>query len=107
YRGTYPIGCTAGSLSAANYYFVSGGTALLTLEEPAAGYAVIGADGSIWSLGPAPFTSPVLTTYFGSMAGHRLNAPVVGAAFTPVHDGYWLAAADGGIFTFGSAPFDG
>ncbi len=107
YRGTYPIGCSAGSLSSANYYFVSGGTAVLTLFAAASGYAVIGADGSIWALGPAPFTSPVLTTYFGSMAGHRLNAPVVGAAFTPVHDGYWLVAADGGIFSFGSAPFLG
>ncbi len=107
YQGTYPIGCTAGTLSAANYYFVSGGTAVLTLEAAPSGYAVIGADGSIWSLGPAPFTSPVLTTYFGSMAGHRLNAPVIGAAFTPVHDGYWLVAADGGIFSFGSAPFAG
>jgi alpha-tubulin suppressor-like RCC1 family protein len=107
YRGTYPIGCSSGTLAAANYYFVSGGTAVLTLLAPASGYAVVGADGSIWALGPAPFTSPVLSTYFGSMGGHHLNAPVVGAAFTPLHDGYWLVATDGGIFSFGAATFLG
>ena len=44
---------------------------------------------------------------FGSLAGKRLNQPIVGMAATPTGNGYWLAAADGGIFAFGDAPFDG
>jgi SpoIID/LytB domain protein len=47
------------------------------------------------------------TGFLGSMAGHRLNAPVLGLAATPAGDGYWLVAADGGIFSFGSARFWG
>ncbi len=46
-------------------------------------------------------------TYFGSMGGSHLNAPVVGMAATPDGQGYWLAASDGGIFSFGDAKFDG
>jgi hypothetical protein len=44
---------------------------------------------------------------YGSMAGQRLDAPMV--AITPTEDdgGYWLAAADGGVFAFGDAGFLG
>ncbi len=44
---------------------------------------------------------------FGSMAGHRLNAPIIALAPTPSGNGYWLLGADGGIFTFGDARFYG
>ena len=40
---------------------------------------------------------------FGSMAGTRLAAPVVGMAGTPDGQGYWMVAADGGVFAFGDA----
>jgi hypothetical protein len=43
----------------------------------------------------------------GSMAGQRLNRPVVGMERTASADGYWLVATDGGIFSFGDAVFHG
>jgi len=49
---------------------------------------------------PVPFGD---AGFFGSMAGARLNAPVVGMASTPDAKGYWLVAADGGVFSFGDA----
>jgi subtilase family serine protease len=39
-------------------------------------------------------------TYFGSLGGTHLNAPIVGMASTPDGHGYWLVASDGGIFSF-------
>ncbi len=106
-RGAYPITCGVGSLSAADYTIVAGPPGVLTVLAPESGYAVIGADGSIWNLGPQPAATGALTSFYGSMAGHHLNAAVVGASFTPRHDGYWMVATDGGIFSFGAAPFDG
>jgi peptidoglycan/xylan/chitin deacetylase (PgdA/CDA1 family) len=44
---------------------------------------------------------------YGSVAGMKLVAPVVGMAATPSGNGYWLVAADGGIFAFGDAGFHG
>jgi hypothetical protein len=66
----------------------------------------VASDGGIFSFGNASF--------YGSMGGIRLNAPVVGMAvrvlkvdsFTPVAVGYWEVASDGRIFSFG-APFYG
>ena len=57
-------------------------------------------------------------TFYGSMGGTHLNAPIVGVAMTPAAGGppgtpgtnglgYWLVASDGGIFTFGDAGFFG
>ena len=43
----------------------------------------------------------------GSMAGKRLNKPIVGMAATPSGAGYWLVATDGGIFSFGDARYYG
>ena len=40
---------------------------------------------------------------YGSLAGVRLDAPVVGMASTPSGKGYWMVGADGGIFPFGDA----
>jgi hypothetical protein len=39
-------------------------------------------------------------TYFGSLGGTHLNAPIVGMASTPDGHRYWLVASDGGIFSF-------
>ncbi|MGB9183093.1 MAG: hypothetical protein WCB67_03435 [Solirubrobacteraceae bacterium] len=60
---------------------------------------LVGSDGSIQSFDGAPL--------FGSAAGQRLNAPIVGMAATPDGKGYWLVGGDGGIFTFGDAGFHG
>ena len=105
--GSYPISCGVGSLLAGNYTFVAAGSATLNLVAGPSGYAVIGSDGSVWALGPARAGSAPAPAFFGSMGGHPLNAPVVGAAFTPLHNGYWLVASDGGIFAFGNANFEG
>ena len=63
------------------------------------GYWLVASDGGVFSFGDA--------TFYGSMGGTPLNAPVTSMAATPSGNGYWLVAADGGIFTFGDAPFDG
>jgi hypothetical protein len=43
----------------------------------------------------------------GSMAGKRLNKPIVGMAATPSGAGYRMVATDGGIFSFGDARYYG
>ena len=48
------------------------------------GYLLVAADGGIFNFGAA--------TFFGSMGGSHLNAPIVGTASTPDGKGYW----DGG-----------
>jgi alpha-tubulin suppressor-like RCC1 family protein len=106
-RGTYSITCAVGTLRAANYVFVAGPPGTLTLVGPSTGYAVLGSDGSITPMGPGPTVDGVQGSFFGSMAGQPLDAPVVGAAYTPFHDGYWMVASDGGIFAFGAARFEG
>ena len=63
------------------------------------GYWEVGTDGGIYALGGASF--------YGSMGGHALNAPIVGIAATPDSGGYWEAASDGGIFAFGDAAYFG
>jgi hypothetical protein len=68
---------------------------------PDGGYWEVASDGGVFSFGNA--------TFYGSMGGTRLNAPVVGMATTEYgpHQGYWLVARDGGIFAFGNAGFYG
>lgn len=63
------------------------------------GVWMAGADGGVFTLGPAGF--------YGSTGATPLHAPVVGMAIAPGQDGYWLVAADGGVFAFGDAPFAG
>ncbi len=68
------------------------------------GYWEVAADGGVFSFGSH--------TFFGSMGGTVLNAPVVGIAPTPVAGsvggkGYWLVASDGGVFSYGDASFYG
>jgi subtilisin family serine protease len=60
------------------------------------GYALVGADGSVYSSGVA--------AYEGSMSHRHLAAPIVGAAEDPDGLGYWLAASDGGVFSFHFGP---
>ncbi|HEY5110200.1 MAG TPA: MBG domain-containing protein, partial [Acidimicrobiales bacterium] len=107
FQGSYDITCTPGTLHAANYTFVAGPPAALALVGPSSGYAVFGADGSIWPMGSVPSAHGTTNAFFGSMTGKPLVAPVVGAAYTPLHDGYWMVASDGGIFAFGAASFEG
>jgi uncharacterized membrane protein YgdD (TMEM256/DUF423 family) len=63
------------------------------------GYWLVASDGGVFTFGDAGF--------FGSLAGHRLNAPIVGLVPTPDDQGYWLVGADGGVFSFGDASFYG
>ncbi|MCZ7525965.1 MAG: hypothetical protein M5U14_06000 [Acidimicrobiia bacterium] len=63
------------------------------------GYRLVGPDGGVFDFGEASFT--------GSLAGTRLNGPVVAAAGSPTGRGYWLVGADGGVFAFGDAGFFG
>ena len=71
-RGTYPITCTAGTLTAADYSFAPGPPAVLSLSGASGGYAVVGSDGSLTAEGsPSP-------GFHGDMAGTHLDAPVVG-----------------------------
>jgi hypothetical protein len=44
---------------------------------------------------------------FGSLAGKRLEAPVVAIAASPGGEGYWEVTADGRVANFGSAPWYG
>jgi hypothetical protein len=73
-----------------------------TTTQPAQstqGYSLVGEDGSLYAFGNAK--------NLGDMKGTKLNAPIIGVAYTPGGSGYWLVAKDGGIFTFGDADFYG
>jgi hypothetical protein len=63
------------------------------------GYWTVTARGTINTFGDAHS--------YGSLAGERLNRPIVGMAASPTGHGYWLAATDGGVFGFGDAHFHG
>jgi uncharacterized delta-60 repeat protein len=63
------------------------------------GYQLLRGDGGTSAFGGAPAC--------GSVAGVRLNRPIVGMAADPVAPGNWTAATDGGVFTFGAARFFG
>ncbi|MGO9334766.1 MAG: hypothetical protein ACLQCU_12090, partial [Acidimicrobiales bacterium] len=45
----------------------------------------------------------VLSHSYGSIAGSKLSAPLVGIADTPDGKGYWLVSSDGTIHPFGAA----
>ncbi|HWD23937.1 MAG TPA: hypothetical protein VG368_00590, partial [Acidimicrobiales bacterium] len=70
-----------------------------TLATGGQPYYLFESDGVIFSCGGAPL--------YGSMAGAKVDAPVIGGAATSSGSGYWLATADGGIHPFGSAGFFG
>jgi len=63
------------------------------------GYWVVAADGGVFAFGGAG--------YYGSAAGTKLNAPIVGLVPTADGKGYWLVGADGGVFAYGDATFSG
>jgi SpoIID/LytB domain protein len=63
------------------------------------GYWVVDTRGGVYHFGSAPS--------YGSMAGFKLAAPVIGMAPTGDGNGYWLVGGDGGIFSFGDAHFYG
>ncbi len=60
------------------------------------GYWVVASDGGVAAFEGASF--------YGSMGGKTLNAPMVDLVPTPDRAGYWLIGADGGLFAFGAAP---
>src|SRR5437899_1834126 len=64
--------------------------------EAAAGgtYWLASADGKLYRFGAPDF---------GSLAGTRLNQPVVCMTSTATGGGYWMVARDGGVFAFGDA----
>ncbi len=66
---------------------------------PSGGYWEVASDGGVFTFGNASF--------YGSMGGRALTAPVVGVAATPDGRGYWEVASDGGVFAFGDASFYG
>jgi hypothetical protein len=45
--------------------------------------------------------------FFGSAAGLRLAAPLVGIVGSPDGHGYWLFGRDGGVLAYGDAPYLG
>ena len=104
-----PPGATAGSLSGPTTSPTgspSGGgaggapsTVDVVSTPDGGGYWLAASDGAVFSYGDA--------TFFGSMGGQSLNAPIVGMAVTPDGRGYWLVASDGGIFSYGDATFFG
>jgi uncharacterized delta-60 repeat protein len=73
--------------------------AAMRAADGCAGYWVATRDGGVYAFGAAES--------YGSLAGHRLSAPIVAMATTPDSRGYWMLGADGGIFTFGDAAFYG
>ena len=111
---TAPAGCTGspvcvgdiGSVSAFGVGVATGAGSgvVYGLAEPVVGVAaapvgawLVASDGGVFAMGGA--------TFYGSMGGQRLNAPVVGIVATPDGQGYWEVAADGGVFAFGDAAF--
>ena len=102
---TFNIGFTPAQVSTIDYFHPSqAGQAALAAETWSSswwpsGYLLTGSDGGVFAYGDAPF--------WGSAAGMRLDAPVVGMATRTDRSGYWLAAADGGVFAYGNAAFVG
>ncbi|HXA31009.1 MAG TPA: right-handed parallel beta-helix repeat-containing protein [Acidimicrobiales bacterium] len=66
-----------------------------TQPAPGLGYWMTASDGGVFTFGQASF--------WGSLGGQSLNAPVVGLAQTRDQGGYVLAGADGSVSSFGDA----
>jgi subtilisin family serine protease len=71
----------------------------LSSTATGSGYWLFTTAGRVLSFGDA--------TFFGDMAGVRLNAPVLDSIPTPTGLGYYMVAGDGGLFAFGDARFVG
>jgi hypothetical protein len=78
---------------------ISGGAIGIVATHSGQGYYILDAGGNIFPYGDG--------RSYGSMAGHRLNAPIIALAPTPSGRGYWLLGRDGGVFSFGDAHFYG
>jgi len=63
------------------------------------GYWLVDSDGGVFTYGDA--------TFYGSMGGKALAAPIVGIAVTPTGKGYALVGADKGVFNFGDSQYEG
>ena len=72
----------------------SGAVPQIAAGEADEGYRLIASDGGTFAFGEAAF--------YGSMGGHRLEAPVVAGAADPATGGYLETGADGGVFAFAS-----
>ena len=99
FYGIWRAGDTNTAVSGNTITTEPGGVADYQVPAPGTGYTMAAADGGVFTFGSAGF--------HGSMAGTKLNAPVVGMATTADQGGYWQAAADGGVFSFGDASFYG
>ena len=73
--------------------------ASVALTGAAEGYIEVAGDGGTFNYGAAKF--------FGSLAGIKLNAPIIDAALTKDNNGLYLVATDGGVFALGDAAFYG
>jgi hypothetical protein len=72
------------------------------VDRPQGGYLVVQHDGGVFAEDGAPF--------LGSIPQHpeiKLGGNIVGAAWTPSGQGYWLVGRDGGVFSFGDAAYHG
>ena len=78
---------------------ISHTTSSLAAYDFGQGFVMVSSDGGAFAFGT--------NLYHGSMAGHVLTAPVVGASNTPDQGGYWEVGSDGGVYSFGDAPFHG
>lgn len=96
--GLLVLGLTSGALPASALAGSSAAVAVVA-GRGGNGYAIISAAGGQYNYGGSAFS--------GSLAGTRLNAPIVAAAAVPGTDAKWFAASDGGVFTEGAAPFFG
>jgi FG-GAP repeat protein len=103
-RGYYMVASDGGvfSFGDARFYGSTGGRRVsapirtLVPDPDRAGYWLVGRDGAVYSFRAA---------FHGSMAGTRLNKPMVG--MVTFGNGYLMVAADGGIFNFSNKPFYG
>lgn len=80
---------------------------IYTPDDPVPSTSIVAAtdygDGSYFMFGADGGVFAVNTSFVGSLANVRLNAPIVWGAGLPDKSGYYMVGADGGIFAFGSA----
>lgn len=72
------------------------------VDRPQDGWITVAHDGAIFAEPPAP--------YLGGVNQHpewKLGGNIVGGAWTPSGNGYWLVGHDGAVFSFGDAQYRG
>jgi hypothetical protein len=101
-------GCTDYSCGVRRLFVAPATLTLPGLAWPVTGMAAAPGGGGYWLVDAQGAVSVHgSVSYYGSMAGQHLNAPIDHIVATPDGGGYWLVASDGGIFTFGDARFYG